>query len=55
MQSIIRAAVAVICTSLFSACSPLHSDLRMSGCPALEGYPDCQDGSKIDTPSLAAR
>jgi hypothetical protein len=55
MQSIIRAAVAVICTSLFPACSTLHSDLGMSGCPELEGYPDCQNGNKMDTPPLAVR
>jgi hypothetical protein len=55
MQSIIRAAVAAICTSLLTACSTLHSDPRMSSCPQLEGYPDCQGGNKIDTPPLAVR
>jgi hypothetical protein len=48
---------AAICASLLSACalpSALHAASDQgSPCPSLEGYPDCQNGQRLDPAWLA--
>jgi len=43
--------VAALCTPLFSACaapSAMAAGRRLTPCPEQEGYPDCQNGYKVD-------
>ena len=48
MGSIRLLALAVVTMTLFNACSAQFSArYRMSDCPSLEGYPDCQDGFRV--------
>jgi hypothetical protein len=59
MRSINLVIVAVLATS-FSACSTYGSDrlgrtVRMESCPELEGYPDCQDGHRVDMTTTEAQ
>lgn len=48
MGSIRLLALAVVTMTLFTACSAqFKARYRMSDCPSLEGYPDCQDGFRV--------
>lgn len=52
MRSIRLLLLALAATTSFSACSTvsearLEGRYRMSDCPSLEGYPDCQDGFRV--------
>ncbi len=48
--------VAALCTPLFSACAApwaMAASREGAPCPEQEGYPDCQDGHRVDLAHLA--
>jgi hypothetical protein len=55
MRSIVLVTLLVIGSTLFSACSTFPAGARMSDCPEMEGYPDCQEGHRVRPGALAAR